>query len=209
MTELKDRLTTRGPRPIRTHAFSRPKVETPPAQYTSGLWGLMYWVSGRFRTERTNLSDGVSLAGTRPSRTETKSSDKKSKRRTALQKLKRGLVTRLSVPDVAEVDGRVKENTMSKENTTSKEHSCCSSTCNVWMKENRNVCPQICHCGLRCAMRTAKIVKNRGKQFWGCSKYKGGCNYFKWCTDVAEEERGTCLKSEGKQVDEGVDIYGL
>ncbi|XP_022633807.1 uncharacterized protein LOC111241186 [Vigna radiata var. radiata] len=93
---------------------------------------------------------------------------------------------------------------MSKENTMSKEHSCCSSTCNVWMKENRNVCPPICHCGLRCVMRTAKTVKNRGKQFWGCSKYKsgaeeGGCNYFKWCTDVAEEERGTCLKSEGNQ----------
>ncbi|KOM48616.1 hypothetical protein LR48_Vigan07g232000 [Vigna angularis] len=32
--------------------------------------------------------------------------------------------------------------------------------------------------------RTAKTMKNRGKQFWGCSKYKNGvedagCNFFK------------------------------
>ncbi|XP_052734077.1 uncharacterized protein LOC128196628 [Vigna angularis] len=107
----------------------------------------------------------------------------------------------------------------------SKEHSCCSSTCTVWQKENRNLCSPICHCGLRCAMRTAKTLKNRGKQFWGCSKYKsgaeeGGCNYFKWFNDVVEEERGKCLKCEGNKessvhseemdkLDEGVDIFGF
>ncbi|WVZ24092.1 hypothetical protein V8G54_002636 [Vigna mungo] len=88
----------------------------------------------------------------------------------------------------------------SSSKTMSKEHSCCSSTCNVWMKENCNVCPPICHCGLRCAMRTAKILKNRGKLlFIQSGAEEGGCNYFKWFTDVAEEERGTSLKSEGKQ----------
>ncbi|KAG2376532.1 uncharacterized protein HKW66_Vig0241620 [Vigna angularis] len=86
----------------------------------------------------------------------------------------------------------------------SKEYSCCSSTCTVWRKENRNLCSPICHCGLRCAMRTAKTLKNRGKQFWGCLKYKsgaeeGGCNYFKWLNDVVEEERGKCLKCEGNK----------
>ncbi|WVY90052.1 hypothetical protein V8G54_035566 [Vigna mungo] len=58
----------------------------------------------------------------------------------------------------------------SSSKTMSMEHSCCSSTCNVWMKENRN-----------------------------SGAEEGGCNYFKWFTDVAEEERGTCLKFEGKQ----------
>ncbi|WVZ25982.1 hypothetical protein V8G54_004526 [Vigna mungo] len=83
----------------------------------------------------------------------------------------------------------------------SKDHSCCSSTCNVWWKENPNVCSMICHYGQICALRTAKIMKNRGKQFWGCSKYNddtedAGCNYFKWCTDVAQDGRGTYLKCE-------------
>ncbi|XP_017420500.1 uncharacterized protein LOC108330531 [Vigna angularis] len=86
----------------------------------------------------------------------------------------------------------------------SKDHSCYSSTCNVGRKENPNVCSPICHCGLRCALRIAKTMKNRDKQFWGCSKYKSGtedsgCNYFRWCTDVAEDERGTWLKSEGNK----------
>ncbi|WVZ04401.1 hypothetical protein V8G54_025207 [Vigna mungo] len=86
----------------------------------------------------------------------------------------------------------------------SKDHSCCSSTCNVWRKENPNVCSPICDCGERCALRTTKTIKNHGKQFWGCSKYKsgiedGGCNFFKWCSDVSEHEMGTCLKCEGNK----------
>ncbi|WVZ17761.1 hypothetical protein V8G54_010743 [Vigna mungo] len=53
-------------------------------------------------------------------------------------------------------------------------------------------------------MRTAKTMKNRGKQFWGCSKYEngveeGGCNFFKWCTDVGIEESGSYMKTEGKK----------
>ncbi|WVZ01024.1 hypothetical protein V8G54_027093 [Vigna mungo] len=51
----------------------------------------------------------------------------------------------------------------------SKEHSC-SSTCR--RKENPIISSPICHYGERSVMRTAKTMKNRGKQFWGCSKYK-------------------------------------
>ncbi|WVZ05572.1 hypothetical protein V8G54_018918 [Vigna mungo] len=70
----------------------------------------------------------------------------------------------------------------------SKEYSCCSSTC------RRNETP-ICHCGQRFVMRTTNTTKNRGKHFWGCSKYKygvqdAGCNFFKWCTDVGSEDNG-------------------
>ncbi|XP_052728355.1 uncharacterized protein LOC128195224 [Vigna angularis] len=62
----------------------------------------------------------------------------------------------------------------------------------------------ICHCGQRSVMKTAKIMKNRGKQFWGCSKYKNGvedagCNFFKWCTDVGSDESGSYVKSEGNK----------
>ncbi|WVY91558.1 hypothetical protein V8G54_037072 [Vigna mungo] len=58
--------------------------------------------------------------------------------------------------------------------------------------------------GGRRILITTKTIKNRGKQFWGCSKYKssiedGGCNFFKWCSDVAEHEMETCLKCEGNK----------
>ncbi|WVY89051.1 hypothetical protein V8G54_037853 (chloroplast) [Vigna mungo] len=76
----------------------------------------------------------------------------------------------------------------------SKEYYCYSSTC----RRNET---HICHCGQRSVMRTANTVKNRGKHFWGCSKYKygvqdDGCNFFKWCTDVGSEDNGRYMKSE-------------
>ncbi|WVY91953.1 hypothetical protein V8G54_037467 [Vigna mungo] len=79
----------------------------------------------------------------------------------------------------------------------SKEYFCCSSTCRM------NETP-ICHCGQRSVMRTANTTKNRGKHFWGCSKYKNGvqdagCNFFKWCTDVGSEDSGRYVKSEGNK----------
>ncbi|WVY90956.1 hypothetical protein V8G54_036470 [Vigna mungo] len=71
------------------------------------------------------------------------------------------------------------------------------------MSKKRNETP-ICHCGQRSVMRTANTMKNRGKHFWGCSKYKNGvqdagCNFFKWCTDVGSEDIGRYMKSEGKK----------
>ncbi|WVZ16850.1 hypothetical protein V8G54_009832 [Vigna mungo] len=89
-------------------------------------------------------------------------------------------------------------------------HSCSSSTCNQCGRKhlhsvscrgdgswNRNDGLIICHCGESCVLRTAKTVKNRGKKFWGCPRYKvgsenGGCNYFRWCTDWGIEESVSC-----------------
>ncbi|QCD87237.1 hypothetical protein DEO72_LG3g1771 [Vigna unguiculata] len=93
-------------------------------------------------------------------------------------------------------------------------HSCFSCTCNGWGKKNPSVSssgvggskslglPPICYCGEKSVIRTAKIAKNSGKQFWGCSKYKsgsedGGCNYFKWWSEDAIEESGNSEKCEG------------
>ncbi|BAU01254.1 hypothetical protein VIGAN_11044800 [Vigna angularis var. angularis] len=85
----------------------------------------------------------------------------------------------------------------------SKEHSCYLSSCSAKRKKNGTSSP-ICHCGQRSVVRTAKTMKNRGKQFWGCSKYKnggedGGCNFFKWCTDIGFDERGSYFNSEGNK----------
>jgi len=30
----------------------------------------------------------------------------------------------------------------------------------------------VCYCGEQAFLRTARTLKNRGKQFWGCPKYK-------------------------------------
>ncbi|KOM56413.1 hypothetical protein LR48_Vigan10g230500, partial [Vigna angularis] len=61
----------------------------------------------------------------------------------------------------------------------------------------RNEASLICHCGEKSVLRTVKTSKNRGKQFWGCPRYKvrsknGGCNYFKWCSDWGIEESVSC-----------------
>jgi len=63
-------------------------------------------------------------------------------------------------------------------------HSCSSCTCNGWGKKNPSLYSRgaggsrslgsqpLCYCGEKSILRTAKIAKNKGKQFWGCSKYK-------------------------------------
>ncbi|WVZ16050.1 hypothetical protein V8G54_013616, partial [Vigna mungo] len=53
------------------------------------------------------------------------------------------------------------------------------------------------HCGEKCVLRTAKTTKNRGRQFWGCPRYKlgsetVGCNYFKWLGDCGHDENVSC-----------------
>jgi len=30
----------------------------------------------------------------------------------------------------------------------------------------------MCYCGEKAALRTARTLKNKGKKFWGCPKYK-------------------------------------
>ncbi|WVY90183.1 hypothetical protein V8G54_035697 [Vigna mungo] len=61
----------------------------------------------------------------------------------------------------------------------------------------------ICYCGMKCVVRTARTIKNRGKQFWGCPKFKNGgedgcCNYFSWCADHGVVETKTTGNCEGK-----------
>ncbi|WVZ26067.1 hypothetical protein V8G54_004611 [Vigna mungo] len=51
---------------------------------------------------------------------------------------------------------------------------------------------------------TANTTKNRGKHFSGCFKYKNGvqgdgCNFFKWCIDVGNEDSGRYVKIEGNK----------
>ncbi|WVZ16706.1 hypothetical protein V8G54_009688 [Vigna mungo] len=64
--------------------------------------------------------------------------------------------------------------------------SCSSSTCNKCGRKhlrsvssrgdegwNMNDGSLICHCRENCVLRTTKTIKNRGKKFWGCPRYKG------------------------------------
>ncbi|XP_047173967.1 uncharacterized protein LOC124841691 [Vigna umbellata] len=89
-------------------------------------------------------------------------------------------------------------------------HSCSSSTYNecgrkhLWSVSsrgdggwNRKDGSLICHCGDKSVLRIAKTSKNRGKQFWGCPRYKvgsenGGCNYFRWLSDWGIQESVSC-----------------
>ncbi|BAU01212.1 hypothetical protein VIGAN_11039700 [Vigna angularis var. angularis] len=66
--------------------------------------------------------------------------------------------------------------------------STCSSTSNGWRNGEAKVvfrgASPLCLCGEKTVVRTTGTAKNRGKQFWGCPKYKnghenGGCNFFK------------------------------
>ncbi|WVZ12309.1 hypothetical protein V8G54_016839, partial [Vigna mungo] len=62
---------------------------------------------------------------------------------------------------------------------------------------NRKEASLICYCGDKFVLRTAKTTKNIGKQFWSCPRYKGGgenggCNYFRWLSDLGTEESASC-----------------
>ncbi|WVZ18596.1 hypothetical protein V8G54_005918 [Vigna mungo] len=83
----------------------------------------------------------------------------------------------------------------------------CRSLILVHLRHNYNVVfrgggSPLCLCGEKTVVRTARTVKNRGKQFWGCPMYKngheGGCNFFKWCCDDASEKSYTDVKWEEK-----------
>ncbi|WVZ13170.1 hypothetical protein V8G54_017700 [Vigna mungo] len=103
-------------------------------------------------------------------------------------------------------------------------HPGSSSSCSGWRKQDNNVvfgggrggCSNggpICYCGMKSVVRTARTIKNRGKQFWGCPKFKGSlicvflshnggedecCNYFSWCVDHGVVETKTTANCEGK-----------
>ncbi|WVZ26606.1 hypothetical protein V8G54_005150 [Vigna mungo] len=91
-------------------------------------------------------------------------------------------------------------------------HPCSSASCSGWRKQDGNGNGggrggfenggPFCYCGMKCVVRIVRTAKNRGKQFWGCPKFKnggedGGCNYFSWCADHGVVERETSVKREG------------
>ncbi|WVZ14877.1 hypothetical protein V8G54_012443 [Vigna mungo] len=62
---------------------------------------------------------------------------------------------------------------------------------------SRNEVSLSCDCGEKCVLRTAKTTKNRGRQFWGCPRYKlgsetVGCNYFRWLANCSHDESVSC-----------------
>ncbi|QCD89247.1 hypothetical protein DEO72_LG4g190 [Vigna unguiculata] len=63
-----------------------------------------------------------------------------------------------------------------------------------------------CHCGEIVVLTVARIVKNGGKQFWGCPHYKTenedfkGCNYFKWCNEDNGDERDATIARQSKRI---------
>ncbi|XP_014503314.1 uncharacterized protein LOC106763661 [Vigna radiata var. radiata] len=89
-------------------------------------------------------------------------------------------------------------------------HSCSSSTCNDYRRKHmrsvssRGDASLICHCGENNVLRTARTTKNRGKQFWGCPRYKlgseNGCNFFRWFSDWGVEESISCELLEANDV---------
>ncbi|WVY98929.1 hypothetical protein V8G54_031080 [Vigna mungo] len=91
----------------------------------------------------------------------------------------------------------------------SMQHSSPSCSCNECLKQfrcvssrgdggwSKNEASLSCDCGEKCVLRTAKTTKNRGRQFWGCPRYKlesetVGCNYFRWLADCSHDESVSC-----------------
>jgi len=88
----------------------------------------------------------------------------------------------------------------------SRHYSSSSSCCNSWGQpscggshirgsKGMGLIP-ICKCGEVAVLRVARTLKNNGRQFWGCSKFKSAasndnvwCNYFKWCDEEFCDER--------------------
>ncbi|QCD78911.1 hypothetical protein DEO72_LG1g2547 [Vigna unguiculata] len=92
----------------------------------------------------------------------------------------------------------------------SRGHSSSSCSCNSWGTQNPRLSNHgggvlshggalICNCGEVAVLRTARTTKNGRKQFWGCPNYKRGseafigCNYFKWCSEDAADERDNII----------------
>jgi len=57
--------------------------------------------------------------------------------------------------------------------------------------------------------RVARTLKNNGRQFWGCSKFKSAassdnvwCNYFKWCDEELYDERDGIIAQQRMKISE-------
>ena len=58
-------------------------------------------------------------------------------------------------------------------------------------------------------LRVARTLKNNGRQFWGCSKFKSvassdnvWCNYFKWCDEELYYERDGIIAQQRMKISE-------
>jgi len=58
-------------------------------------------------------------------------------------------------------------------------------------------------------LRVARTLKNNGRQFWGCSKFKSAacsdnvwCNYFKWCDEEFCDERDSIIAQQRMEISE-------
>ncbi|QCE10502.1 hypothetical protein DEO72_LG10g1732 [Vigna unguiculata] len=99
----------------------------------------------------------------------------------------------------------------------SRGHSSSSCSYNSWGMQNPRLSNHgggvlshggapICNCGEVAVLRTARTTKNGGKQFWGCPNYKRGseafigCNYFKWCSEDAVDERDNTIIRQRRKI---------
>jgi len=98
-------------------------------------------------------------------------------------------------------------------------HSSSSSCCNSWVQQSyggshirgskgMGLIP-ICKCGEVAVLRVARTLKNNGRQFWGCSKFKSAacsdnvwCNYFKWCDEEFCDERDGIIAQQRMKISE-------
>ncbi|QCE13471.1 hypothetical protein DEO72_LG11g464 [Vigna unguiculata] len=101
----------------------------------------------------------------------------------------------------------------------SRHHSSSSSCCNSWGQpscggshirgsKGMGLIP-ICKCGEVAVFRVARTLKNNGRQFWGCSKFKSAassdnvwCNYFKWCDEELYDERDGIIAQQRMKISE-------
>ncbi|QCE05560.1 hypothetical protein DEO72_LG9g564 [Vigna unguiculata] len=94
-------------------------------------------------------------------------------------------------------------------------------SCSSWGSQKQSVsstggsyrvlgeCP-LCFCGENAVLRVAKTVRNAGKQFWGCPKYKvgrsggnevfKGCNYFKWLNEDNGDEKDATIGRQRRKI---------
>ncbi|XP_027915999.1 uncharacterized protein LOC114175440 [Vigna unguiculata] len=98
-------------------------------------------------------------------------------------------------------------------------HSSSSSCCNSWGQpsyggsyirgsKGMGLIP-ICKCGEVAMLRVARTLKNNGRQFWGCSKFKSAtcsdnvwCNYFKWYDEEFCDGRDGIIAQQRMEISE-------
>ncbi|QCD94935.1 uncharacterized protein LOC114180910 [Vigna unguiculata] len=94
-----------------------------------------------------------------------------------------------------------------------------SSSCshNSWLMRNQSLscnsggCRGLgeaptCNCGVEVVLRTARTVKNGGREFWECPNFKGGsgasygCNFFKWCIEDGDDKKDATILRQRQKI---------